>query len=295
MKQTSVPKSCEALAFNLQGGAAAMGQSSDPQLLRNILRTLSTDMNKNGGVFCWVVMVVVSVFFWGGGVRCRVVVPSTGIFDDLKVQVENGGNSQKMEGCWFDLSSFFQPLCLFLVFGPSAVHHGDCCWTTESFQFLAFRLFQGHHDRRELINTSIHVHTDHTYSPKTSENIRMVEQKTHTICMSRLGYFKTIDGCWTEKDETVLLNWYPKMKSGTLTPKQYNTLHYTHKFNQGRLIPKWILDIIYTMFCHWCAAKDQDGGLRRLSNSFPGEDAHPKETSMYQRSNSTYSTVETIL
>lgn len=65
LKQTSVPKSCEALAFNLQGGAAAMGQSSDPQLLRNILRTLSTDMNKNGGVFCWVVMVVVSVFFWG--------------------------------------------------------------------------------------------------------------------------------------------------------------------------------------------------------------------------------------
>ena len=50
--QTSVPKSSpEALAFNLQGGAAAMGQSSDPQLLRNILRTLSTDMNKNVGFF----------------------------------------------------------------------------------------------------------------------------------------------------------------------------------------------------------------------------------------------------
>lgn len=53
----------------------------------------------DGGVFCFQ--------FFDGGVRCRVVVPSTGIFDDLKVQVENGGNSQKMEGCWFDLSSFF--------------------------------------------------------------------------------------------------------------------------------------------------------------------------------------------
>jgi len=162
-----------------------------------------------------------------------------------------------------------------------------------SFQFLAFRLFQGRHHRLELINMSIHVHTVHTYNPKTSENIRTVDQKAHTLCMSRLGYFKTIDGCCTEKDETVvLLNWYPKMKSVPLTHN--NTIHYTHKFNQGRLIPKWILDIIYTMFCHWSTAKDQDGGLRRLSNSFLGEDAHPKEITMHQRSNSTYSTVETI-
>jgi len=58
--QSSVPKSCEALAFNLQGGAAAMGQSSDPQLLRNILRTLSTDMNKMWG-------------FWLGGDSVMVV------------------------------------------------------------------------------------------------------------------------------------------------------------------------------------------------------------------------------
>ena len=162
-----------------------------------------------------------------------------------------------------------------------------------SFQFLAFRLFQGRHHRLELINMSIHVHAVHTYNPKTSENIRTVDQKAHTLCMSRLGYFKTIDGCCTEKDETVvLLNWYAKKKSVPLTHN--NTIHYTHKFNQGRLIPKWILDIIYTMFCHWSTAKDQDGGLRRLSNSFLGEDAHPKEITMYQRSNSTYSTVETI-
>jgi len=38
--RSNLSKFSEALAFNLQGGAAAMGQSSDPQLLRNILRTL---------------------------------------------------------------------------------------------------------------------------------------------------------------------------------------------------------------------------------------------------------------
>ena len=41
---------------------------------------------------------VVSVFFGGGGVRCRVVVPSTGIFDDLKVQVENIQREQPENG-----------------------------------------------------------------------------------------------------------------------------------------------------------------------------------------------------
>ena len=207
---------------------------------------------------------------------CRVVVPSTGIFEDLKVQVENRGNSQKIEGCWFDLSSFFLTLCLFLVFGPSAVYHGDRWWTID-FHFSSWRsdFFKGTITVwnwltcRFMSIQSIPIIRKH---PKTLD---WLNKKAHTICMSRLGYFKTTDGCCTEKDKTVLLSCFPKIKSVLLT--QHNAIHYTHKFNQGRLIPKWILDVIYTMFCHWSTAKDQDGGLWRLSNSFLGEDAHPND------------------